>query len=57
MSKRKKIEKGIESLKKQIVKHEEKIAQGAKEETISYWESEIERFEREIKRRKERLSK
>lgn len=54
----KKILKSIRSYEKQIKKHEEKIAGGArKDTTASYWKEEIKRFEREIEKKKRKLKR
>ncbi len=59
MGKKKKIDKAIQSLKKQIEIHKEKIASysGKDEYLIGYWEKEIKIREDEIKKKKLKLEK
>ena len=53
MAKRKKrAKKGIESLEKQIHAHEEKLLRTEWEPRIDYYKREIEKFRREIRKRK-----
>ena len=57
MGKKKKVEKAIQSLKKQIEIHKEKIASylGKDEYLIDYWEKEIKTREDEIRKKKRKL--
>ena len=59
MGQKKKVEKAIQSLKKQIEVHKEKIADysGENEHLIDYWEKEIQSREDEIKKKKRKLEK
>ena len=57
MGKKKKVEKAIQSLKKQIEIHKEKIASysGKDGYLIDYWEKEIKTREDEIRKKKRKL--
>ena len=59
MASKKKIEKGIESLEKQIEKHKEKVKEyeGKNYALIEYWEKEIQTMEEEKMRKKRILEK
>ncbi|MEK6832502.1 MAG: hypothetical protein AABY32_00515 [Nanoarchaeota archaeon] len=59
MANKKRIKKGIESLGKRKEEHEEKIKNysGKDDVLIDYWKGEIERFEKRIKERTEKLNK
>ncbi len=60
MGKRKKrLEKALESLEKQKDRHKEKIAteKGRKDTTKDYWKKELEKFEREIAKKKRLLDR
>ncbi|NCO10977.1 hypothetical protein GW924_00010 [Candidatus Pacearchaeota archaeon] len=56
MERKKRLEKGIESLEKQIEKHKEKIEKFAHEKPWlkDYWQKQIEGFEKEKDRKKRR---
>ncbi len=60
MKRKKKLKKGIESLKKQIDIHEEKKRQAEKAdmpELVGYYEKEILSKEKDLKKKKELLDK
>jgi len=58
MATKKKIEKSIASIYKQIEKHEAKILEGGRKDTTQdYWEKEIARFEEKIREKKRKLEK
>ena len=59
MGKKKKIEKAIKSLEKQIKKHKEKILEyeGKKDYLKDYWEGEIKSFKKKKEELKEMLRK
>ena len=59
MASKKKIEKGIESVEKEIEKHKDKIKnyEGKNYTLIEYWGKEIESMEKEKLRRKRILKK
>lgn len=60
MSRKKKLRKGIRSLEEQISKHMEKMraaeVRGA-QELVDYYRKEIQKFEREIAKKKLRLER
>ena len=57
MGRKKKQKKGIESIKKQIIKHKEKLSQVSEDNPLyDYWKKEIKTMEREIDK-KERIVK
>lgn len=55
----KRLEKAIESLEKQKRMHLEKIAteKGRKDTTRDYWLKEVEKFEKEIEKKKKQLGR
>ncbi len=57
MGRRKKLEKGIDSLEKQIEIHKEKLKTAGTPELRKYWEKEIEKFQNEIAKKKTQLTK
>ena len=61
MAKAKKIKKSIENLEKRKKEHEDKMAQYEKQggknyALLEYWEKEIERFDDEIEKQKEKIN-
>ena len=59
-SRKKRLEKGIESLKEQIAVHKEKLKQAVKEENedlAGYYEKDIARLEGEEKKKEHQLNK
>ncbi len=52
---KKKHKKGIESLDKRIEEHREKQAKTTNPDLFHYWEREIEKLEREKKKKEEKL--
>ena len=59
MVNKKRIKKGIESLNKRKEEHEEKIRDyaGRNDTLVDYWKGEIERFEKKIKERIDKLKR
>ena len=59
MGKKKKIEKAIKSLERQIKKHKEKILeyQGKKDYLKDYWKGEIKNYKQQIEKLKKKLEK
>ncbi len=57
MASKKKLEKGIESLKENVEEHKQKIAnyRGNKDYLKRYWEKEIEQRGKEIAKKKKKL--
>jgi predicted nucleic acid-binding Zn-ribbon protein len=59
MAKReKRLKKGIESIKKQIARHEEKMKKGgSKDTTVDYWKKEVESFQKRKVEQEKKLGK
>ena len=59
MASKKKIKKAIESLEKQIKKHEEKVKsyKGKNYALIGYWQKEIEERKRQKQKKEEKLNR
>lgn len=55
MSEKKKYTKALESLEKRIAEHRQKQQTAKKPELFHYWEKEIEKFEREKKKKQKWL--
>ncbi|HEX7575373.1 MAG TPA: hypothetical protein VF360_03265 [Candidatus Methanoperedens sp.] len=57
MGRKKKLEKGIQSLEKQHKIHEEKLTQTKDENLKEYWKNEIQKFEQEIEKKKNQIDR
>ncbi len=57
MGRRKKLEKGIDSLNKKIENHKEKLKTAGNPELRKYWEKKVEKFPNEISKKKKNFDR